>query len=207
MQPRLGDTLNALLTDPDMVSSAVTWSWERSTSRTSGWTAVVGATSASYQTIDADANYYLRATASYDDGAGAGKSASAVSANPVRAPAPGNTNPSFLSGTNTRTVDENERAGANVGAPVVATDADNDRLSYFLSGTDAAAFEINSSSGQLRTRAVLDYEVQSDLSARPSPPRTRPAGSTRSPSRSASATSRKPARSRCCPYSPWWGSS
>ena len=160
VQPRVGDTLNALLTDPDMVSGAVTWSWERSTSRTSGWAAVSGAASASYPTVDADANYYLRGTASYDDGAGAGKSAFAVSANPVRAPAPGNTNPSFLSGTNTRTVDENERAGTNVGAPVVATDADNDRLSYFLSGTDAAAFEINSSSGQLRTRAVLDYEVQ-----------------------------------------------
>ena len=159
VQPRVGDTLNALLTDPDMVSGAVTWSWERSTSRTSGWAAVSGA-SASYQTVDADANYYLRATASYDDGAGADKSASAVSANPVRAFASGNTNPSFLSATDTRTVDENERAGTNVGAPVVATDADNDRLSYFLSGTDAAAFEINSSSGQLRTRAALDYEVQ-----------------------------------------------
>ena len=53
-----------------------------------GLDAVSGATSASYQTVDADANYYLRATASYDDGAGAGKSASAVSANPVRAPRP-----------------------------------------------------------------------------------------------------------------------
>ena len=206
VQPRVGDTLNALLTDPDMVSGAVTWSWERSTSRTSGWAAVSGAASASYQTVDADANYYLRATASYDDGAGDGKSASAVSANPVRAPAPGNNDPSFPPATDTRTVDENERAGTNVGAPFVATDADNDRLSYFLSGTDAAAFEINSSSGQLRTRAVLDYEVQQSYRWT-SPPRTRPAGSARSPSRSASATSRKPARSRCCPYSPWWGSS
>ena len=160
VQPRVGDTLNALLTDPDMVSGAVTWSWERSTSRTSGWAAVSGAASASYPTVNADANYYLRATASYDDGAGDGKSASAVSANPVRAPAPGNNDPSFTPAPDTRTVDENEPAGSNVGAPFVATDADNDRLSYFLSGTDAAAFEINSSSGQLRTRAVLDYEVQ-----------------------------------------------
>ena len=160
VQPRVRDTLNALLTDPDMVSGAVTWSWERSTSRTSGWAAVSGAASASYQTIDADANYYLRATASYDDGAGAGKSASAVSANPVRALAPGNNDPSFTPAPDTRTVDENEPADTIVGAPFVATDADTDRLSYFLSGTDAAAFEINSSSGQLRTRAVLDYEVQ-----------------------------------------------
>ena len=160
VQPRVGDTLNALLTDPDMVSGAVTWSWERSTSRTSGWAAVSGAASASYQTVDADANYYLRATASYDDGAGAGKSAWAVSANPVRALAPGNNDPSFTPAPDTRTVDENEPADTIVGAPFVATDADNDRLSYFLSGTDAAAFEINSSSGQLRTRAALDYEAQ-----------------------------------------------
>ena len=160
VQPRVGDTLNALLTDPDMVSGPVTWSWERSTSRTSGWAAVSGAASASYPTVDADANYYLRATASYDDGAGDGKSAFAVSANPVRALASGNSDPLFPSTTDTRTVDENERADTKVGAPFVATDADNDRLSYFLSGTDAAAFEINSSSGQLRTRAVLDYEVQ-----------------------------------------------
>ena len=160
VQPRVRDTLNALLTDPDMVSGAVTWSWERSTSRTSGWAAVSGAASASYQTVDADANYYLRATASYDDGAGAGKSASAVSANPVRALAPGNNDPSFTPAPDTRTVDENEPADTIVGAPFVATDADTDRLSYFLSGTDAAAFEINSSSGQLRTRAALDYEAK-----------------------------------------------
>ena len=154
--------LNATLTDPDVVSDAVavTWSWERSTSRTSDWTPVSGATSANYQTVDADADHYLRATASYDDGAGAGKSASAVSANPVRALAPDNNDPSFPSAPDTRTVDENKPVGTIVGAPFVATDADNDRLSYFLSGTDAAAFEINSSSGQLRTRTVLDYEAK-----------------------------------------------
>ena len=162
VQPRVGDLLNATLTDPDVVSDAVavTWAWERSTSRTSGWTAISGAASESYATVDADADHYLRATASYDDGAGAGKSASAVSANPVRALASGNSNPSFPSATENRNVDENERAGTIVGAPFVATDADNDGLSYFLSGTDAASFEINPSSGQLRTRTVLDFETQ-----------------------------------------------
>ena len=160
VQPRVGDTLSATPEDPDMVSGPVAWAWERSTSRTSGWTPVSGATSASYTTVAADADHYLRASASYDDGAGDGKSASAVSANPVRALAPGNNDPSFTPAPDTRTVDENERAGTIVGAPFVATDADNDVLSYFLSGTDAAAFEINSSSGQLRTRAVLDYEAK-----------------------------------------------
>ena len=162
VQPRVGDVLNATLTDPDVVSDAVavTWAWERSTSRTSGWTPVSAAASESYQTVDADTNHYLRTTASYDDGAGAGKSASAVSANPVRALASGNSDPSFPSATENRNVDENEPAGTIVSAPFVATDADSDRLSYFLSGMDAAAFEINPSSGQLRTRTVLDFETQ-----------------------------------------------
>ncbi len=162
VQPRIDETLFADLTEPDVVSGVATWSWERSTSRTSGWTAISGATSASYRTVDADADHYLRATASYDDGEGAGNSASAVSANPVRALAPGNSDPSFpsASGPDTRTVDENEPVGTIVGAPFVATDTDNDRLTYFLSGTDAASFEINPSSGQLRTRTVLDYETQ-----------------------------------------------
>ena len=65
VQPRIGEGLNAFLTDPDMVSGPVAWAWERSTSRTSGWTAISGATSASYTTVDADADHYLRASASY----------------------------------------------------------------------------------------------------------------------------------------------
>ena len=178
VQPRIRETLFADLSDPDVVSGVATWAWERSTSRTSSWTTIDGAASASYRTDDADADHYLRATASYDDGEDAGKSASVVSANPVRALAPGNNDPSFtpapvartvdeneLAGTSvgapdTRTVDENELPGTIVGAPFVATDDDKDTLTYFLSGTDAAAFEIDSSSGQLRTRTVLDFETQ-----------------------------------------------
>ena len=43
---------------------------------------------------------------------------------------------------------------------VAATDADNDTLTYTLSGTDAASFSINSSTGQLQTKAALDYETK-----------------------------------------------
>ena len=43
---------------------------------------------------------------------------------------------------------------------MVATDADNDSLTYTLSGTDAAAFDIIRTTGQLKTKAALDYETQ-----------------------------------------------
>ena len=45
----------------------------------------------------------------------------------------------------TRMVAENTAAGANIGGPVVATDVDSgDTLTYTLGGTDAASFDIES---------------------------------------------------------------
>ena len=61
----------------------------------------------------------------------------------------------------TRTIAENTAAGTNIGSAVAATDADSDTLTYTLSGTDAAAFSIVSTTAQLRTRAALDYETKS----------------------------------------------
>ena len=34
-------------------------------------------------------------------------------------------------------------------------------LTYTLGGTDAALFDINTTTGQLRTKATLDYEIKS----------------------------------------------
>ena len=62
----------------------------------------------------------------------------------------------------TRSVAENKDAGENVGAPVAATDADTgDTLTYTLTGEGATVFEIVSTSGQIRTKAALDYETKS----------------------------------------------
>ena len=70
--------------------------------------------------------------------------------------------PVFTDGdTTTRSVAENAGRGTNVGSPVAATDADNDTLTYTLSGADAASFTIVSTSGQLQTNATLDYETKS----------------------------------------------
>ena len=40
------------------------------------------------------------------------------------------------------------------------TDANGDALTYALSGTDAASFDIDTDTGQLMTQAALDYETK-----------------------------------------------
>ncbi len=74
-----------------------------------------------------------------------------------------NTNhaPVFVEGISAaRSVAENTDAGLNIGSPVVATDEDDDPLTYGLKGPDAAAFGIVGTTGQLQTRAPLDYETR-----------------------------------------------
>ncbi len=72
---------------------------------------------------------------------------------------PTNNKPSFVDGNHTsRTVAENTAKGVDIGKPVAATDADNEALIYTLSGPDAAAFDIDNTTGQLKTNAELDYE-------------------------------------------------
>ena len=74
---------------------------------------------------------------------------------------PTNSIPSFTDGSHTtRTVAENTAKGVNIGNPIAATDTDNDALTYTLSGTDAASFDIDNTTGQLKTNADLDYETQ-----------------------------------------------
>ena len=77
-----------------------------------------------------------------------------------------NVAPSFPASENgARSVPENTPAGRNIGAPVDATDTDaNDTLTYTKSGTDHASFDIVSTTGQLRTKAQLNYETKSSYS-------------------------------------------
>ena len=74
--------------------------------------------------------------------------------------------PVFTEGASTtRSVAENTASGVNIGTAVSATDGDtDDTLIYSLSGTDAESFSIVSSSGQLQTSAVLDYETKTSYS-------------------------------------------
>ena len=68
--------------------------------------------------------------------------------------------PTFPGSLTTRSIDENSASGANVGAAIEATDADRDRLTYALAGTDVSSFTINSSTGQIMvgTGTMLDFE-------------------------------------------------
>ena len=60
----------------------------------------------------------------------------------------------------TRSVAENTAAGENIGAPVVAADSSG-TFTYALGGTDASSFDIDATTGQLQTKAALDYETRS----------------------------------------------
>ena len=155
--PRARTPLTARLTDPDGGVTGVTWQWATSTDQ-SNWTDIYGATSQTLSPGDTEVNSYLRATASYTDGQGPGKTAQGQSANAVGTGP--NRSPSTLdSGTTvSRTVAENTAADTEIGAPVTTTDPDNDALTYALAGRDASSFSIVTATGQLKTRAALNYE-------------------------------------------------
>ena len=162
VQPQEGTGLTATLDDDDG-PTGTTWQWYRTSSRGSTGTAITGADSQSYTPTAADVGRYLRVVASYEDGHGDDKSATAVSLNRVQAAPPALEPPVFpANGDYDRSIRENQRAGSNVGAPVTATDGNNDRLTYSIAASDE--FEIVESTGQLRTKVELDHEGREQYS-------------------------------------------
>ena len=163
-QPQVATALRATLSDPDGQVSGLTWTWERSTNR-SAWSPIGGAAAADYTPVLDDLGYYLRATATYEDGEGPNKTARSDPTDRVQAEPGTNNAPSFPSSeTGRRQVAENTRAGVAIGPPVAADDPNNDALSYALSGADEASFDLDADSGQLRTEAVLDRETKASYS-------------------------------------------
>ena len=166
-QPQVSRPLGASLSDEDAGVTAERWQWARSQDRTT-WIDIKRATSARRSPERADEGMYLRATVTYSDKFGPGKTASAVSARPVEARTLANAAPRFAdrSGdevtTVTLRVSENTAVGRTIGRRVSATDADDDILFYELLDTpdledDAgtARFTIDSLSGQIRVGKVL----------------------------------------------------
>ena len=86
-----------------------------------------------------------------DEGDSAWSESGMGSTNENQAPEISNKTPSG------REVDENTATGESVGAPFMATDPDEDRLTWTLSGTDAALFSIEG--GQIRVLGALDHET------------------------------------------------
>ena len=82
-RPQLGETLTATLTDPDGVTGAVTYLWERSVGR--GTWETLADTAASRVGTAADTGRFLRVTATYEDGHAAGNTATARTSEVVTA--------------------------------------------------------------------------------------------------------------------------
>ena len=177
-QPQEDVVLTVTLSDPDGNTSNVTWQWARSPNGTTGWVDIAGAEArqANYTPVADDVDNYLRATASYDDPEGKNKTASMISANPVREKLYVNADPVYRDAAGmeipagdrlTRMVPEDANTGDLVGDPVAATDDARDTLTYRLdTGTDAASFSIDSGTGQIRVSAAaaLDFETKTSYS-------------------------------------------
>ena len=98
----------------------------------------------------------------------------------VEARTSGNINPYFTKSSDTRSIAENTSAGADVGAPVTATDPDNEVsvsgcfVGHYLSGADASKFEmildLNDRDGfclgqiTVKSGTTLDFETKSSYS-------------------------------------------
>ena len=164
-QPVARTQLTVTLTDQDSPVTSTTWVWARSDAQDGTYTAISGETSATYTPADGDVEKFLKATASYTDSHGSGKTAAAVSANAVVSGA--NRVPDFGATNTTREFPESRGPGLEVGLPVKATDADtNDVLYYTLEGTNASSFEIVPTDGQIKTMdgVTYDHEVKDSYS-------------------------------------------
>ena len=178
-RPLVDVAFTAKLTDPDGGATNPKWQWAKSKSKNGPYTDIDdNAEAFIYTPTDAsgksDVGYYLRATVSYTDPEGSGKSAVMKPDYTVQATRGSNNAPEFAADQDPATDDvqtdaarevaENTEAGTDIGAPVVADDDDNDILTYTLTdvdgGTagDSASFAIDWATGQLMTKRDLDHE-------------------------------------------------
>ena len=170
LQPEVDIEITASVSDPDGSVTGTTWKWFRSSSKSGPWEQIRDATSGDFHTAmdytpqddaeEDDRNMYLRAEAAYTDPRSAGKGASVVSDHPVQPAHEDNGAPAFSQTAVDRNILENTKSGTNIGSPVMARDPDSgDILQYTLGGTDVASFSIDIATGQLKTRASLDFDT------------------------------------------------
>ena len=153
---KVGTPLTAMLSDDDIIEGTPDWQWYRVANGNS--IPITGARSASYTPVADDVGNLLKVTATYNDGYDNNNTASASITTPV---ADANAAPEFATATATREVAENMASGTLVGSPVPATDPNGDVITYGVSGTDAASFDINTATGQIMTSAELNHEAKS----------------------------------------------
>ena len=155
----IGDAVSA--TDPDSDDTL-----EYTLGGTDAASFDIGSTNGQLRTkaaLDYETKDTYSVTVSVSDGNGGTDSiAVTINVNDVHE----NTAPSFGTAESvTREVNENTGTGIDIGDKVEATDPDSDdTLEYSLGGTDVGSFSIDSTSGQIRTNAALDYETKDSYS-------------------------------------------
>ena len=178
LQPEVTVAIGTTLTDPDGDTSDPRWTWYISKANRpvigvgSHWNRVANQDTASYTPVAANEGNYLWVHVEYMDPQGGAKEANAKSMNPVRAAVSSgaNASPDFQDDTDTRTVPESTAVGDPVGAPVTATDTDNDTLTYELDDdavfdneladdSDLQFFDIDMETGQIAVAQELDYDA------------------------------------------------
>ena len=61
---------------------------------------------------------------------------------------------------------ENTATNTSIGDQIAATDPESDTLTYSLVGADSQWFDVDTSSGQIKTEGLLDHESPSDVGGR-----------------------------------------
>ncbi len=116
----------------------------------------VDGTSSSISSLEADSLYQVQVRATNDEGDGPYSSLGSGRTN-------GNSPPEFPASTATRSLFENEGSTttsteSDLGPAFLATDGNNDTVTYSVEGTNASAFDLDSSSGQLKTKVGFNYD-------------------------------------------------
>ena len=140
-------------TGPDIDNYDLRYRQGTSGSFTNGPQDVTG-TSAAIGSLDAATAYQVQVRATSAEGNSDWSTSGSGTTSP-------NNPPTFTSSTAARSVAENTDAGQNVGAVLTATDDDGDTLTYTLEGTDAASFDLDTTttagSARIRTKAGVTY--------------------------------------------------
>ena len=171
--PGVGDTIIFTLTDPDggivtgLYPDGFEWQIESRVSENAAWQQLLtipinnSSVQYRYEVEEEDTGNQLRAVvASYQDRRGSGKLAESEPTTAVTMDPIANAPPRFL-GPGPQFVPEGP-AGQNVGDPPEVSDREDDTLTFGLTGSDAGYFEIDASTGQIRTTQALDFETREE---------------------------------------------
>ena len=166
LNPAVGDLITFVLTDPDGgidLSPGGGFSWDiQGRSPGGAWETIPASTprstTTSYRADEDHTGFEIRAVADYGDRRGSFKTAESMKTAAVAADPIINAPPRFQTGGTQRIPEVG--AGVDVGERLTASDRDNDPLTWGISsGLGASFFEIDASSGQLRTLQALDFET------------------------------------------------